>query len=236
MKKAVILLSGGLDSTTVLYWAKKRHYQIFPLAFDYGQRHSKKELCAARKIARLNELNLKVIRISFPWKGSSLIDKSCPLPQVSSEKDIGGSIPSTYVPGRNLIFLAFAFSYAESVNASLVLIGANSVDFSGYPDCRPQFYRLLNRLAQIGTRAGCEGQRIQVITPLIYLSKANIVRLGKKLKVPFRFTWSCYAGRKKPCGKCDSCLLRSRGFAEAGIADPLYKKSSRRLKFTSPQL
>jgi len=221
MKKAVVLLSGGLDSTTVLYWAKKRHYQIFPLAFDYGQRHGKKELYAARKIARLNELNLKVIQISLPWKGSALIDKSCPLPQAASEKDIGGSIPSTYVPSRNLIFLAFAFSYAESVNASLILIGANSIDFSGYPDCRPQFYRLLNRLAQIGTKAGCEGQRIQVITPLIYLSKANIVRLGKKLKVPFRLTWSCYAGRQRPCGRCDSCLLRSRGFAETGMRDPL---------------
>jgi len=224
MKKAVILLSGGLDSTTVLYWAKKRRYQIFPLAFDYGQRHGKKELRAARKIARLNELNLKIIQINLPWKGSSLINRSCPLPQVSSEKDIGGSIPSTYVPGRNLIFLAFAFSYAESVNAPLVLIGANSVDFSGYPDCRPQFYRILNRLIPIGTRAGCEDRRIQVITPLIYLSKSNIVRLGKKLNVPFRFTWSCYAGKKKPCGKCDSCLLRSRGFTEAGIPDPIYEK------------
>lgn len=222
MKKAVVLLSGGLDSTTVLYWATKRHYQIFPLAFDYGQRHGKKELHAARKIARLNELSLKTIRINLPWKGSSLIDKSSPLPQASSEKDIGESIPSTYVPSRNLIFLAFAFSYAESINASLILIGANSVDFSGYPDCRPQFYRHLNRLAQIGTRAGSEGRRIQVITPLIYLSKANIVRLGKKLKVPFRFTWSCYAGKKRPCGKCDSCLLRSQGFVDAGIKDPLF--------------
>jgi 7-cyano-7-deazaguanine synthase len=220
MKKAVVLLSGGLDSTTVLYWAKKRRYQIFPLAFDYGQRHGKKELRAARKIARLNELNLKVIQITLPWKGSSLLDTNSPLPQAPSEKEVGNSIPSTYVPGRNLIFLAFALSYAEAVNASLILIGANSVDFSGYPDCRPQFYRLLNRLALIGTKTGCEGQRIQVVTPLIYLSKANIIRLGKKLKVPYRFTWSCYAGKKKPCGKCDSCLLRSRGFAEAGIKDP----------------
>ena len=220
MKKAVLLLSGGLDSATVLYWAKKRRYQVFPLAFDYGQRHAKKELRAARKLARLNGLTLKVIPIDLPWKGSSLLEAGVPLPQPSSEKEPGASIPSTYVPGRNLIFLAFALSYAETVDASLILIGANNVDFSGYPDCRPQFYRLLNRLALIGTRAGCEGRKIQIITPLMYLSKANIIRLGRKLKVPYRVTWSCYAGKKKPCGKCDSCLLRKRGFAEAGIKDP----------------
>lgn len=222
MKKAVVLLSGGLDSATVLYWAKKRRYQIFPLTFEYGQKH-KKELLSAGKIARLNGLNLKVIRIGLPWKGSALLDSAIPIPQPASEKEVGVSIPSTYVPGRNLIFLSYALSYAETINASLILIGANSVDFSGYPDCRPQFYRLLNRLTMVGTKSGVEGQRIQILTPLIYLSKANIVRLGKRLKVPFKHTWSCYAGKKMPCGKCDSCLLRNRGFTEAGITDPLIK-------------
>ena len=220
MKKTVVLLSGGLDSATVLYWAKKRGYTIFPLAFDYGQRH-KNEISAAKKLARAAGVSLEVIRIFLPWKGSSLLDPKVPLPQSSSLQKVGAAIPSTYVPGRNLIFLAFGFSYAEAIGASFVLIGANSIDFSGYPDCRPQFFRILNRLVLEGTKKGIEGKPMKVLAPLVRLSKAGIIRLGMRLKVPYRLTWSCYAGGKKPCGKCDSCLLRAKGFAEAGIPDPL---------------
>ncbi|MFH0797656.1 MAG: 7-cyano-7-deazaguanine synthase QueC [Candidatus Omnitrophota bacterium] len=218
MKKAVVLLSGGLDSATVLYWAKKRGYFIFPLAFDYCQRH-KKEISAAKKLARAAGVGLKIIRISLPWQGSSLLDPEVPLPQFYSATT--PEIPSTYVPGRNLIFLAFGFSYAEAIGASFVLIGANSIDFSGYPDCRPQFFRILNHLVLEGTKRGVEGKPIKVLAPLVRLSKADIIRLGIRLKVPYHLTWSCYAGGKKPCGKCDSCFLRAKGFAEAGMADPL---------------
>ena len=219
-KKAVVLLSGGLDSATSLYWAKKRSYQLFPIVFHYGQRH-KKEISAARRLAESVGADLKIINIEFAWKGSSLLDKSLPLPVASSAEAVGVNIPSTYVPGRNLIFLAYACSYAEAIGASYVLIGSNSVDFSGYPDCRPRFYGLLNSLVRIGTKAGVEGSPIKILTPLIHFSKANIVRLGTRLKVPYQLTWSCYAGGRKPCRKCDSCLLRAKGFAEAGIVDPL---------------
>ena len=223
MKKAVLLLSGGLDSATLLYWALKRRYQVFPLSFSYGQRH-KKELQCARKLSRINSLDLKVIRIEFPWKGSSLLNNALPLPEMD-RRDADSPIPSTYVPARNLIFLSFALSYAEAIDASTILIGANCIDFSGYPDCRPQFYRLANRLFVIGTKAGVEGKPVKIVAPLLYLKKSEIVLLGKRLGVPYQFTWSCYAGGRKPCGKCDSCQIRKKGFDEAGFLDPLYQLS-----------
>ncbi|HNQ34511.1 MAG TPA: 7-cyano-7-deazaguanine synthase QueC [bacterium] len=217
--KAVLLLSGGLDSATVLYWARRRRFEIHPLFFDYGQRHLRERRAAVR-LARLNGLELRVVRIRFPWGGSSLLEAGRELPD-SAPEAIGRSIPSTYVPARNLVFLAHALSGAEALGAGSILIGANSLDYSGYPDCRPEFYRAFNRVARLGTRAGVEGRPVRVVTPLLRLSKSGIIRLGTRLGVPYQFTWSCYAGGRRPCGRCESCRLRARGFAGAGRTDPL---------------
>ena len=140
-----------------------------------------------------------------------------------SLKEIGKSIPPTYVPSRNLIFLSFAASYAEVIGAKAIFIGANSIDFSGYPDCRPDFFRAFQKVSRLGTKVGREEKSIKILTPLINKSKKEIIELGKKLKVPFQLTWSCYKGGKRPCGRCDSCLLREKGFKEAGLKDPLLR-------------
>jgi len=210
--KAVVLLSGGLDSSTVLYVAKKK-YKCSCLIFDYGQRHNR-ELKSAKKISDFTGCNYKVIKIIFPWKGSSLIDKNKKIPY---NKKIGKEIPSTYVPGRNTIFLSYALSFAETIDAKKIFIGANAVDFSGYPDCRPQYYKNFNKLLAIGTKNG----DMKIETPLLYKTKKEIVELAVKLGVPLELTWSCYSGGEKPCGKCDSCILRGRGFALAGRKDPI---------------
>ena len=221
MKKAVVLLSGGLDSTTVLYLAKKKDYQPYCLTFDYGQSHSR-EVESAKSIAKRAKVNILVLKISFPWKGSALLDKKISLPS-HPLKEIGKIIPSTYVPSRNLVFLSFATSYAEVIGAKAIFIGANTLDFSGYPDCRPDFFQAFQRASLLGTKVGREGKSIKILTPLINKSKKGIIELGKKLKVPFHLTWSCYKGEKRPCGRCDSCLLREKGFKEAGLEDPLLK-------------
>lgn len=218
--KAVVLFSGGLDSTTLLYWARDRGYRPLPLAFRYGQRHGR-EIAAARKIAGRLELPLTVVDIALPWKGSRLLDHGGPPPAGADAGGIGRVVPDTYVPGRNLIFLSFALSRAEAEDARTILIGANSVDFSGYPDCRPEFFRRLNRLVPVGTRAGAAGRSPKIIAPFQHFSKMEIVRLGIGLGVPFAETWSCYGGGERPCGACESCLLRARGFSGAGLADPL---------------
>lgn len=217
--KAVVLVSGGLDSATLLYWARARGWRPLPLAFRYGQRHAR-ELDAARRLAAGLDLPLTVLDIALPWRGSSLLDPVAAPPGPPAGA-IGQVIPSTYVPGRNLIFLAFALSRAEAEGAALVLIGANSVDFSGYPDCRPAFFARLNQVVAAGTSAGQSGAPPLVRAPFQRLSKAGIIRLGRRLGVPFAATWSCYAGARRPCGVCESCLLRARGFAAAGLADPL---------------
>jgi 7-cyano-7-deazaguanine synthase len=208
-KKAVILLSGGLDSTTVLYYALRRGYQCFALIFNYGQRHHK-EVQHAKKIAKLAGIHYHVMKIDLPWKGSALLDKSKKVPQLRALSEITREIPSTYVPARNTIFLGFAVSYAEAIGAEAVFIGANAIDFSGYPDCRPSFYRAMQKLIQEGTHQ----KKIKVFTPLIHLSKPQIVVLGRRLKAPLELTWSCYLGRAKPCGTCDSCRLRKKGLGE----------------------
>ncbi len=210
---AVVLLSGGLDSSTVLYIAKKKSQRCSCLIFDYGQRHSR-ELKSAKKIASFTDCDYKVIKIIFPWKGSSLIDKNKKIPY---NKKIIGEIPSTYVPGRNTIFLSYALSFAETIGAKKIFIGANAVDFSGYPDCRPQYYKNFNKLLAVGTKNG----DIKIETPLLYKTKKEIVELAVRLGVPLELTWSCYSGGKKPCGKCDSCILRAKGFALAGRKDPI---------------
>ncbi|HAJ57341.1 MAG TPA: 7-cyano-7-deazaguanine synthase QueC [Candidatus Omnitrophica bacterium] len=216
MKKTIVLLSGGLDSATTLYIAKSKGYEISCLVFDYGQKH-RREIEAAKKIARLAKCPFEVITIDFPWKGSSLLDRLMPIPEGKKSPE---GIPSTYVPARNTVFLSFALSYAEATGASVIFIGANALDYSGYPDCRPKFYHAFNKLSKVATKCGIENRPIKVETPLIGLKKSEIIALGIKLGVPYKETWSCYEGAKTPCGRCDSCILREKGFAEAGVKDP----------------
>lgn len=218
MKKAIVLLSGGLDSTTCLYWALRKGYAPYCLIFDYNQRH-KKEITRAVKIASRTNVSYHIVKFSLPWKGSSLLDKNLGIPLSTINHQLSTHIPSTYVPARNTIFLSFAVSFAEAAGADIIVIGANALDYSGYPDCRPGYYKTFNALVKVGTKAGVEGKAPKIVTPLINLSKANIIRLGSKLNVPYELTWSCYKGGKKPCGICDSCLLRAKGFREAKITD-----------------
>ncbi len=218
-KKAIVLFSGGLDSTTCLHWAIARGYECEALTVSYGQRHLR-EVVAAQTITRKLHIKHHLIDLKLPWlTSSSLVDDHKPLPDVAVEQIPQHGIPSTYVPGRNLMFLSIAGSLLDSVGADAIVAGPNAVDFSGYPDCTPAFFKAageaLNRGTQRGVREG-----IDVLAPLMHLSKAEIVRLAVKLHVPLELTWSCYAGGDKPCGKCDSCKLRAKGFAQAGIKDP----------------
>jgi 7-cyano-7-deazaguanine synthase len=218
--KAVVLLSGGLDSTTVLYYAKSRGYDCACLIFDYGQRHNK-EVGIAKKIAGACGVPYHLIKFRMPWKGSALLDKKIAVPKGKTGAHAKGGIPVTYIPARNTVFLSFAVSFAEAIGASAIFIGANAVDFSGYPDCRPGYYKVFNSLIKRGTRAGAVKKKISVLTPLIHKTKAEIIRLGKRLGVPYGYTWSCYMGNKHPCMKCDSCVIRAKGFKEAKVTDPL---------------
>ncbi len=220
MKKAVVLLSGGLDSTTTLYWARKKGYKCWCLIFDYGQKH-RKEILSAKKIAEKTNSSFKVIKIDFPWKGSALTDKNVSIPENRSILLMKKSIPATYVPARNIIFISFAVSFAEVIGASRIFIGANAIDFSGYPDCRPEFFKAFSKAISKGTK---RGNKIKIEVPFLYYTKAKIVKVGISLSVPFELTWSCYKGKSRPCRKCDSCLLRKKGFKEAGIKDPLLTK------------
>ncbi|MDI6731136.1 MAG: 7-cyano-7-deazaguanine synthase QueC [Candidatus Margulisbacteria bacterium] len=206
MKKAIILLSGGLDSTTTLYYALSKSYKCSALIFDYNQRH-RKEIRHAVAIAKELKVHYHIIKINLPWKGSSLLDKQMKVPTKRSVKKMSAGIPSTYVSARNTIFLSFALSYAEVEGAEAIFIGANAIDYSGYPDCRPSYFRAFQKAAYEGTKV----RAIKIIAPLIKLSKAEIVKLAKKLNVPIDRTWSCYLGDKKPCGVCDSCQLRAKG-------------------------
>jgi len=215
-KKAIVLLSGGLDSATILYHAKAKGYTPYCLIFDYGQRH-RKEIHRAKKIAERARCRHQCMKIALPWQGSSLLDKSRRLPQ--RQKVDLQKIPSTYVPARNIIFLSFAVSYAEAIGARAVFIGANAIDYSGYPDCRPKFFEAYQRVLVTGLKTGVEHKPIKIYTPLINKSKAQIIEMGLKMKVPYDLTWSCYKGDKVPCGTCDSCLLRQKGFAALGLKD-----------------
>ena len=218
-KKAVVLFSGGLDSTTCLYWALAQGYECEALTVSYGQRHLR-EVVAAQTITRKLHIKHHLIDLRLPWLAtSSLVDENKPLPDVAVEQITQGGIPSTYVPGRNLMFLSMAGSLLDAVGADAIVAGPNAVDFSGYPDCTPAFFKAAGEALNRGTRRGVR-EGIDVLAPLMHLSKADIVRLAVKLQVPLEQTWSCYAGGDKPCGKCDSCKLRAKGFAEAGLKDP----------------
>ncbi|MDE2027177.1 MAG: 7-cyano-7-deazaguanine synthase QueC [Candidatus Omnitrophica bacterium] len=217
-KKAVILLSGGLDSSTTLYYALRQGYDCHCLVFDYGQRH-KKEIRAALGVARRAGARSVCVKISLPWKGSALLDTKIAVPRNRALE--GQDIPVTYVPGRNIIFLSFAASFAEAIGAGTIFIGANAVDYSGYPDCRPEFMRAYQAMLGRGLKTSFQGKKIKIGTPLIHLSKAGIVKLALSLKVPIELTWSCYNGGAKPCGTCDSCRLRAAGFSQANIQDKI---------------
>ncbi|AIE72910.1 Queuosine Biosynthesis QueC ATPase [Synechocystis sp. PCC 6714] len=213
-KTAVVLLSGGLDSATVAAIAKEEGYQVIALSFNYGQRHDR-ELQAAQAIvqALAIEHHFTVDLDLAQWGGSSLTDRQQILPQGGVEPDI---IPSTYVPGRNTVFIALGLSLAEAQGAEAVFLGINAIDYSGYPDCRPEYLAVYQQLAALSSKVGVEGRPIQLIAPLITLSKVDIVHKALELGVPIAETWSCYAGGEQPCGRCDSCRLRDQALIEAG--------------------
>ena len=223
-RRAVCLLSGGLDSATVLAYARREGYECYALSFDYGQRHSLELASAGRVAAALGAVRHVTLRIDLRAFGGSALTDDIEVPKGRSEAEMGQGIPITYVPARNTVFLSCALAWAETLEASDLFLGVNAVDYSGYPDCRPEYIEAFARMANLATKAGVEGRMsLRIHTPLIRLSKAEIVKLGRELGLDFSLTWSCYdpdaAGR--PCGACDSCLLRAKGFEEAGIEDPL---------------
>jgi 7-cyano-7-deazaguanine synthase len=224
--KAVILLSGGLDSSTVLYQAKADGYECYAISFDYQQRH-RRELQSADAIARCANVKEHQV-VSFDlrqWGGSALTDDSMDLPEHRCVDQMSQDIPITYVPARNTIFLSFGLSYAEAIDAQALYIGVNALDYSGYPDCRPDYIQAMQHVFELGTKQGREGQTIKIVTPLIDLKKTAIIELGNQLGVPWEQTWSCYAGGDVACGVCDSCQLRLAAFAELGLNDPLPYRS-----------
>ena len=226
MVKAVILLSGGLDSSTVLYQAIVDGCECYAISFDYQQRH-RRELEAAKVIAESAGV-VKHTLVTFDlrqWGGSALTD-DIDLPQ-RSIAEMSLDIPVTYVPARNTIFLSFALAYAETLSAQRVYIGVNALDYSGYPDCRPDYIQAMQEVFRLGTKLGREGKAIEIFAPLINLKKTQIIQLGNSLGVPWEKTWSCYTGGKSACGVCDSCQLRLAAFAELGLKDPQVYEGAR---------
>ncbi len=222
VRRAVVLLSGGLDSATCLAVARSRGFEAHALSVDYGQRH-RDELGRARRLARaLGARSHRVVRVELSaFGGSALTDRDIAVPKDRRLRAGDASIPVTYVPARNTVLLGLALAYAETLGAGDLFIGVNAIDYSGYPDCRPAFLRAFERLARLATRAGVRGRGFRVHAPLLRLSKAGIVRLGTRLGVPYALTLSCYDPvRGRACGRCDACRLRRRGFEEAGLPDP----------------
>jgi 7-cyano-7-deazaguanine synthase len=228
-KKAVILSSGGIDSTTALAIAAAEGYELYSLTFNYGQRHAC-ELAAAKRVAdRFGVKRHLVIDIDLRPIGGSALTDEIDVPKGRGAGEMAGEIPVTYVPARNTVFLAYALAWAEVVGAAEIFIGVNAVDYSGYPDCRPEFIAAFEQLANVATKAAVEGKlRMTIRTPLIALTKAEIIKKGVELGVDYGMTHSCYdpTPAEEACGRCDSCILRKKGFAEAGVADPtLYAAS-----------
>lgn len=223
--RAVVLLSGGLDSCTALAIARDQGYACYALSFDYGQRH-RAELLAADRIAdALGAIEHKTLKLDLGQiGGSALTDQSIAVPSHAETEESANAIPVTYVPARNTVFLSLALGWAEVLGANDIFIGVNAVDYSGYPDCRPEFIQAFERVAQLATKVGVEGQAMRINTPLIDLSKAEIIQTGDKLGVDYGLTVSCYqadeAGRA--CGVCDSCEFRAEGFKQAGVPDPTH--------------
>ena len=223
MKRAIVLLSGGIDSTTTLAIAIAEGYEAYALSFDYSQRHQT-ETKAARRIAdSLGAREHRIAKIDLRVFGGSALTDQIDVPKKRSGEQIAHGIPVTYVPARNTIFLSYALAWAEVISASDIFLGVNAIDYSGYPDCRPEFIEAFENLASLATKAGVEGRRFQIHTPLIKLSKAEIVRKAVELGVDLSLTHSCYDPSPEglACGECDSCLLRLKGFREAGIRDPI---------------
>ncbi len=221
IRPAVVLASGGLDSTTVLALAKAQGYRVHALTFDYGQRHHC-ELVAAERVARAMQVaEHRVVKIDLRAFGGSALTSDMPVPH---QRDLDSKeIPATYVPARNTIFLSFALAYAEVCGAGDVFIGVNALDYSGYPDCRPEYIAAFEKMANLATRAGVEGRALSIHAPLVSLTKAQIIKLGLRHKVDYSLTHSCYDPLPQclPCGSCDACRLRRKGFAGAGATDPL---------------
>ena len=223
MKRAVVLLSGGIDSTTTLAIAMAEGYEAYALSFDYGQRHQI-EIEAARRVANsLGAKEHRVAKIDMRIFGGSALTDDLDVPKKRSETEIAHGIPVTYVPARNTIFLAYALAWAEVIPTGHIFLGVNAIDYSGYPDCRPEFIEAFETLANLGTKAGVEGARFRVHAPLIKFSKAEIIRKASQLNVDLSLTHSCYDPSPEglACGQCDSCLLRLKGFSEVGIEDPI---------------
>jgi 7-cyano-7-deazaguanine synthase len=220
--RAVLLLSGGLDSSTALAIALSKGREVYALTVDYRQRHRKEVEAAKRVAAHFRVKEHRVLKVDLAqFGGSALTDARIPVPEKRGVEEIGRGIPATYVPARNTVLLSLALAYAESLDADEIYIAANFPDSSGYPDCRPAFYAVFREVARLGTKRGVQGRPIHIHTPLLRMRKADIVRTGAKLGVPFALTWSCYQGRARACGVCDSCQLRRKGFREAGLEDPV---------------
>jgi 7-cyano-7-deazaguanine synthase len=222
-KKAVVLLSGGLDSTTVAAIAKQQGYAVYALSFDYGQNHKLELESAARVAQALGLAQHVVVKVDLRSFGGSALTSDMPIPKHRSSDEIGHGVPVTYVPARNTVFLSLALAWAETLNAVDIFLGVNALDYSGYPDCRPEFIAAFERMANLGTKIGTEGgERIRIHTPLISMTKKEIVQTGLSLGVDFSITTTCYdpGPTGEACSHCDACLLRLKGFAEAGIADP----------------
>jgi len=225
-KKAVCLISGGLDSAVTAFIAKKQGYDLYALSFRYGQRHEKELSCAKKITKAVGAKDHIIFNIDLQkFGGSSLLTSSSRQIKNHALNDIGKTIPSTYVPARNTVFLSLALAYAEAIDAVAIFIGANAVDYSAYPDCRPNYIRAYQHLANLATKRGVEGKPIRINAPLLHLTKAEIIKTGVKLNVPFGKTWSCYRGEVKACGHCDSCRLRLKGFQEAEVKDPIPYKT-----------
>lgn len=222
--RAVVLLSGGLDSATAFAAARAEGFECYALSFDYGQRHER-ELDSARRVAAaLGAKEHLILRLDLRAIGGSALTADIPVPKGRSDTEIGSGIPVTYVPARNTIFLSHALAWAEVLESSDIFIGVNALDSSGYPDCRSEYIEAFEHMANLATKAGVEGaSRLRIHTPLISLTKAQIVRRGAELGVDFALTWSCYEPQVdgRACGRCDSCLLRHKGFRDAGLPDPV---------------